>query len=169
LVQGDEGPAQVVRLGHRGTPSVHTATMVPSPRRLPHSISWSHFGARATLSLFATSRFEWDLCATYRSEPILPPIPPSAHGVSSWSPFCGARIGIYQGTPSQACLRWTRPALVECALTWCSVLKGLPTFSARIGGQPMTLKLPSATIAVNRRNGGYLTFAVALADGVVAP
>src|SRR6266436_772567 len=42
LVQGDEGPAQVVRLGHRGTPSVHTATMVPSPRRLPHSISWSH-------------------------------------------------------------------------------------------------------------------------------
>src|SRR5882762_1308387 len=80
LVQGDEGPAQVVRLGHRGTPSVHTATMVPSPRRLPHSISWSHFGARATLSLFATSRFEWDLCATYRSEPILPPIPPSAHG-----------------------------------------------------------------------------------------
>src|SRR6202035_542305 len=34
LVQGDEGPAQVVRLGHRGTPSVHTATMVPSPRRL---------------------------------------------------------------------------------------------------------------------------------------
>src|SRR5271169_5564596 len=42
LIQGDEGPAQVVRLGHRGTPSVHAATMVPSPRRLPHSISWSH-------------------------------------------------------------------------------------------------------------------------------
>src|SRR5271169_2098773 len=39
LIQGDEGPAQVVRLGHRGTPSVHAATMVPSPRRLPHSIS----------------------------------------------------------------------------------------------------------------------------------
>src|SRR5271169_5026435 len=39
LVQGDEGPAQVVWLGHRGTPSVHAATMVPSPRRLPHSIS----------------------------------------------------------------------------------------------------------------------------------
>jgi hypothetical protein len=33
------------------------------------------FSARATLSLFATSRFEWDLCATYRSEPILSPIP----------------------------------------------------------------------------------------------
>src|SRR5712671_6286104 len=46
LVQGDEGPAQVVRLGHRGTPSVHTATMVPSPRRLPHSISWSSNGPR---------------------------------------------------------------------------------------------------------------------------
>src|SRR5271170_7550367 len=42
LVQGDEGPAQVVRLGHRGTPSVRcAATMVPFPRRLPHSISWS--------------------------------------------------------------------------------------------------------------------------------
>jgi hypothetical protein len=60
-------------------------------------------------------------------------------------------------------------ALVECALTWCPVLKGLPTFSARIGGQPMTRKLPSATIAVNGRNGVYLTFAVTLADGVVAP
>ena len=31
--------------------------------------------ARATLTLFAISRFEWDLCATYRSKPILPPIP----------------------------------------------------------------------------------------------
>src|SRR5277367_6073104 len=39
-VQGDEGPDQVVRLGHRGTPSVRcAATMVPFPRRLPHSIS----------------------------------------------------------------------------------------------------------------------------------
>src|SRR4051794_2656298 len=42
LVQGDEGPAQVVRLGHRGTHRLATATMVPSPRRLPHSISRSH-------------------------------------------------------------------------------------------------------------------------------
>src|SRR3954454_16898186 len=42
LVQGDEGPAQVVRLGHRGTPSVHAATKLPRPRRPPHSISWSH-------------------------------------------------------------------------------------------------------------------------------
>ena len=46
LVQGDEGPAQVVRLGHRGTPSVHAATMVPSPRRLPHSISRSHLNEK---------------------------------------------------------------------------------------------------------------------------
>src|ERR1700730_4193609 len=37
LVQGDEGPAQVVRLGHQGT--LDAATMVPSPRRLPHTIS----------------------------------------------------------------------------------------------------------------------------------
>jgi hypothetical protein len=42
LVQGDEGPAQVVRLGHRGTPSVHAATKLPRPRRPPHSICWSH-------------------------------------------------------------------------------------------------------------------------------
>jgi hypothetical protein len=34
-----EGPAQVVRQRHRGSPSVHTATMVPSSA---HSISWSH-------------------------------------------------------------------------------------------------------------------------------
>src|SRR5271167_3454381 len=48
LVQGDEGPAQVVRLGHRGTPSVRcAATMVPFPRRLPHSISQSHFRSQA--------------------------------------------------------------------------------------------------------------------------
>src|ERR1700674_2275724 len=39
LVQGDEGPARVVWMRHRGTPSGHSATMVPSPRRLPHSIS----------------------------------------------------------------------------------------------------------------------------------
>src|SRR5205807_7537519 len=38
LVQGDEGPAQVVRLGHRGTPSLDAATKLPCPRRPPHSI-----------------------------------------------------------------------------------------------------------------------------------
>src|SRR5580693_4186450 len=42
LVEGDEGPAQVVRLGHRGTPSVNAATKLPFPRRPPHSVSRSH-------------------------------------------------------------------------------------------------------------------------------
>src|SRR2546421_4192511 len=42
LVQGDEGPAQVVRLGDRGTPSLNAATKLPFPRRPPHRISWSH-------------------------------------------------------------------------------------------------------------------------------
>src|SRR6516225_3242725 len=31
LVQGDERPAQVVRLGHRGTPSLDAATKLPCP------------------------------------------------------------------------------------------------------------------------------------------
>src|SRR5499427_8954220 len=35
LVQGDEGPAQVVRLGHRGTPSVNAATKLPSSPPAP--------------------------------------------------------------------------------------------------------------------------------------
>jgi hypothetical protein len=38
LVQRDEGPDQIVRLGHRGTPSVNAATKLPFPRRPPHSI-----------------------------------------------------------------------------------------------------------------------------------
>src|SRR6516162_1136710 len=38
LVQGDEGPAQVVRLGHRGTPSVTCSDEVAISRRPPHSI-----------------------------------------------------------------------------------------------------------------------------------
>src|ERR1700730_13023487 len=41
LVEGDEGSAQVVRLGHRGTPSLDAATKLPFPRRPPHSISRS--------------------------------------------------------------------------------------------------------------------------------
>src|SRR5215467_814808 len=41
LVQGDEGPAQVVRLGHRGTPfGSIAATKLPRPRRPPHRILW---------------------------------------------------------------------------------------------------------------------------------
>src|SRR5262245_38822272 len=38
LVQGDEGSAQVVRLGHRGTPSIKCSDEVAMPRRPPHSI-----------------------------------------------------------------------------------------------------------------------------------
>src|ERR1700730_14454310 len=40
LVQGDEGPAQVVQLGHRGTPSVICQRRwCHLLRRLPHTIS----------------------------------------------------------------------------------------------------------------------------------
>src|SRR5215469_7834990 len=35
LIQGDEGPAQVVWLGHRGTPSVNAATKLPSSPPAP--------------------------------------------------------------------------------------------------------------------------------------
>src|SRR5438046_9869154 len=35
LVQGDEGSAQVVRLGHRGTPSLDAATKLPSSPPAP--------------------------------------------------------------------------------------------------------------------------------------
>jgi len=37
LIQSEEGSAQVVRLGHRGTPSLDTAKKSPS-RRPPHSV-----------------------------------------------------------------------------------------------------------------------------------
>src|SRR5215471_1844100 len=43
LVQGDEGSAQVVWLGHRGTPSIKCSDEVAMPRRPPHSIFWSRF------------------------------------------------------------------------------------------------------------------------------
>src|SRR4029077_15561662 len=38
LVQGNEGSAQVVWLGHRGTPSIKCSDEVAMPRRPPHSI-----------------------------------------------------------------------------------------------------------------------------------
>src|ERR1700745_3778775 len=38
LVKGDEGSAQVVWLGHRGTPSIKCSDEVAMPRRPPHSI-----------------------------------------------------------------------------------------------------------------------------------
>jgi hypothetical protein len=62
LVQGDEGPAQVVRLGHRGTPSLDAATKLPFPRRPPDSISGSHlarvplFSGRGGLIGYLNSR-----------------------------------------------------------------------------------------------------------------
>src|SRR5205823_438441 len=39
LVQGDEGSAQVVRLGHRGTPSLDAATKLPSSPPAPERLS----------------------------------------------------------------------------------------------------------------------------------
>src|SRR6201993_2930841 len=39
LVQGDEGSAQVVRLGHRGTPSVRCSDEVAILAARPHSVS----------------------------------------------------------------------------------------------------------------------------------
>src|SRR5437899_6427104 len=56
LVQGDEGPAQVVRLGHRGTPSIRYSDEVAISRRPPHSIYRSRFlvaASRARLALGA--------------------------------------------------------------------------------------------------------------------
>src|SRR4029077_1924150 len=38
LVQGDEGSAQVVWLGHRGPPSIKCSDEVAMPRRPPHSV-----------------------------------------------------------------------------------------------------------------------------------
>src|SRR4051794_18955215 len=40
LVQGDEGPAQVVRLGHLALHQLYAATKLPFLRRPPHSVSW---------------------------------------------------------------------------------------------------------------------------------
>src|SRR4029077_8093581 len=47
LVKGDEGSAQVVRLGHRGTPSVTCSDEVAISRRPPHSIYRSPFELQA--------------------------------------------------------------------------------------------------------------------------
>ena len=40
LVQGDEGPAQVVRLGHRGTPSVTCSDEVATSLYLWRALGW---------------------------------------------------------------------------------------------------------------------------------
>ena len=39
LVQGDEGSAQIVRLGHRGTPSIDVSDEIAILAARPHSIS----------------------------------------------------------------------------------------------------------------------------------
>jgi len=40
LVQGDEGPAQVVRLGHRGTPSIRCSDEVATSLYLWRALGW---------------------------------------------------------------------------------------------------------------------------------
>src|SRR3974377_263637 len=71
LVQGDEGPAQVVRLGHRGTPSLDAATKLPFPRRPPHSV----FRFRARAGSILPVRFVADsLLEGAGFEPSVPPL-----------------------------------------------------------------------------------------------
>ena len=139
-----------------------------TPRwRKADSNSWSHFGARATLSLFATSRFEWDLCATYRSEPILPPDPAE----------CARRVvvvtvlrGPHRNLPGYAITGLFEMDEAGVGRMRSDVVSGAEGAAdvqrphRRAAHDPK-----AATIAVNGRNGGYLTFAVTLADGVVAP
>src|ERR1700738_1071202 len=69
LVQGDEGPAQVVRLGHQGTPSVKysddgTISSPPSPYHLPAGGRW----IRTCMGLFLSSRCFWFLLRVLCSE-----------------------------------------------------------------------------------------------------
>jgi len=112
----------------RGPPSSTIEPRTPLRSTSSDSNSWPHFGARATVSLFATSRFEWDLCATYRSEPILPPIPPEyARRVVVVTVRRGPHRNL-EGYAITGLFEMDEAALVECALTWCPVLKGLPTF-----------------------------------------
>src|SRR5271163_2607326 len=54
LVQGDEGPAQVVRLGHRALHRLYAATKLPFPRRPPHS--FFRFRARGPTVLRLSGR-----------------------------------------------------------------------------------------------------------------
>jgi hypothetical protein len=71
-----------------------------------------------------------DLGATYRSEPILPPIPPEcARRVVVVTVLRGPHRNL-AGYAITGLFEMDEAALVECALTWCQVLKGLPTFGA---------------------------------------
>ena len=108
--------------------------------RKADSNSWSHLSARATLNPFATSRFEWDLCATYRSEPILPPIPSE----------CAWRVVVV------AVLRRPRRGFAGYAITgffgagprrrWSNAIRG----ARRIGGLPLIHLRQSPVAALKR-------------------
>ena len=71
-----QGPAQVVWLGHRGTPSLDAATKLPFPRRPPHSISRSPL---ATESVRAAAKVAWSQAADL------------VEVASTRGPSCGAR------------------------------------------------------------------------------
>jgi len=66
VVQDDEGPAQVIRLGHRGTPSVDAATKLPCPRRPPHSIYRSREGGDRRLGGLICCSREFPRCRLFR-------------------------------------------------------------------------------------------------------
>src|SRR5262249_45985847 len=60
LVQGDEGSAQVVWLGHRGTPSINAATKLPfPPPPAPYHLSVPQFArlAESAPALGRAARF----------------------------------------------------------------------------------------------------------------
>src|SRR5262245_36273049 len=65
-VQGDEGPAQVVRLGHRGTPSVRCSDEVAIPRRPPHSVYQSREGSDRSLDGLICWNREFPRCRLFR-------------------------------------------------------------------------------------------------------
>src|SRR3954447_21601086 len=82
--------------------------------------------SRATLSRFATSRFEWDLCATYRSEPI-----PSecARRVIVVTVLRGPRRG-FAGDAITGFFGAGRGGVGRMRSDVVSGVKGLPTFGA---------------------------------------
>src|SRR5499427_9348044 len=66
LVQADEGSAQVVRLGHRGTPSIKCSDEVAMPRRPPHSIYRSREGSDRSLDGWICWNREFPRCRLFR-------------------------------------------------------------------------------------------------------
>jgi hypothetical protein len=100
--------------------------------RKPDSNSWSHFSARATLSFFATSRFQWDLAQlSFRTDLASDPArvrTSCSRGHYSVGPASGLA-----GYAIIGCFELDEAALVECALTSCPVLKRLATFGVLHG------------------------------------